>query len=804
MASVSCNGCHKQFSSKNQLFRHLKKTAKTCLTPEEYEEFSTHVLSVSREKIGVLYGYLPGTGVDGGRHAAWLVKQAIDRLSRGVNGTMPENGSSSWSADAAIDSKIIRSYGSVSRESESSVQDPHTGAITEVMCTTALPLFVDDNYDETNTGNTKAEEELKKKTRVWVGFVNEELKYMLSELVSTSPAPSSPCETDHEWSRGRIRVFGRVKITQKRFHAETDVTHRRMDYCFPADLMYGSKREGLSKTAVQPEVSSRQEYCDSLPSFPPGNKPYSAGESRLPHSQFPLNNNRPSEKTLSYLYEMKKVMKKFTTQIEDFDSNDTGAVIEKEFSDAKRKKKKQKASKNMASSTTNAKDESPSDRTPLSSKRLLKRKRFHNFCPHILAHDFLSYRRVDRIFHRATIRLDDSVDIMIRDRPFVVFSLTGDLFLQEQCRRVIGLLIAIFRGLIDDDIIDCVFDEEFTSLVPAPPAPRIGLLSGEATYATWEGKMKTILNARRTDRYSKGWNDEEVVNDVEDWETSVLKNVASRWYCDGVAEDGRLNTETQWLEKVLKPWARQAWVSLTEYRLWKASKGTTSTLDISLLPSLKSISPVVSPLFEKVLHYLRQADKSGLWPTTTPNRQLVMLSTSNEGSQAKALSVSHMAAKKNKDSRSSAYSFKEGGGGASGSFSVGAMPGDQCSQPKGNLLFPELVKAAFELEVALCPDREPSSTIAINRNAQFRPHTDSGAGAGQSTSLIVGLGDYTGGELVVEGAKKDIRFKGIEFNGWKERHWTLPFQGERYSLVWFTPVGCEGVRGIDLTFGISA
>ena len=82
--------------------------------------------------------------------------------------------------------------------------------------------------------------------------------------------------------------------------------------------------------------------------------------------------------------------------------------------------------------------------------------------------------------------------------------------------------------------------------------------------------------------------------------------------------------------------------------------------------------------------------------------------------------------------------------------------------------------------------------------AQFRPHTDNGAGAGQSTSLIVGLGNYAGGELMVEGVKKNIRYNPIEFNGWKERHWTLPFHGERYSLVWFTPKGCEGKRGIDL------
>mmetsp|Transcript_11786 Transcript_11786/g.18148 ORF Transcript_11786/g.18148 Transcript_11786/m.18148 type:complete len:108 (+) Transcript_11786:762-1085(+) len=100
------------------------------------------------------------------------------------------------------------------------------------------------------------------------------------------------------------------------------------------------------------------------------------------------------------------------------------------------------------------------------------------------------------------------------------------------------------------------------------------------------------------------------------------------------------------------------------------------------------------------------------------------------------------------------------------------------------------------------PTREPSSTIAINRNAQFRPHTDSGAGSGQSTSLIVGLGDYIGGDLVVEGVRKDIRYQAIEFNGWTQRHWTMPFQGERCSLVWFTPRGFEGVRGIDLFLNV--
>ena len=100
MASViTCTGCNKQFDSKNQLFRHLNQSAKTCLSPEEYRDFLTHVVSTKREKIAVLYGYLPGTdyrfidaedslkdvtlfGIEGGQHAAWMVTQAIDIVSR--------------------------------------------------------------------------------------------------------------------------------------------------------------------------------------------------------------------------------------------------------------------------------------------------------------------------------------------------------------------------------------------------------------------------------------------------------------------------------------------------------------------------------------------------------------------------------------------------------------------------------------------------------------------------------------------------------------------------------------------------
>ena len=53
--------------------------------------------------------------------------------------------------------------------------------------------------------------------------------------------------------------------------------------------------------------------------------------------------------------------------------------------------------------------------------------------------------------------------------------------------------------------------------------------------------------------------------------------------------------------------------------------------------------------------------------------------------------------------------------------------------------------------------------------------------------MIVGLGNYQGGEIIVEGEKYAIRYKPIEFDGWKLRHWTNSYFGERFSLVFFTP-----------------
>lgn len=74
------------------------------------------------------------------------------------------------------------------------------------------------------------------------------------------------------------------------------------------------------------------------------------------------------------------------------------------------------------------------------------------------------------------------------------------------------------------------------------------------------------------------------------------------------------------------------------------------------------------------------------------------------------------------------------------------------------------------------------TTITINKNLQTKPHTDS---HNVGKSWIIGLGDYQGGELVIDGVEHDIKEKWLQFDGTIE-HYTKPFIGTRYSLVFFT------------------
>lgn len=793
---TECHGCGEPFPSRNAVFRHLRETNGACLcNDKDYQAFVEYVQTHNLKKTVVLYGYIPSNVVKVKCSEEDTVAEKNDAPPRIRNGDDAAK-ILLQAMNCSNTSKVNRSFGCNVRGTDILAQDEGTGAVCEVLACRLPQLTIP--LDE------------------WMHTVQHKLDCTLRKS---------------DGGTG-IRIFGRLDMPQAKFNAEMDVSHVRMEYLLPADFIFTGNGDDTTQ--------ERRNFFESLPDF-------CAQDEASSHE-------RPSAESRKFLFKLKKLMQRFTTPVVDLDQSDPSAVMEKESHVQKRKRlrkkkkstnskhdeKKQEEQKNENGDKKNANgdddqdetngidsyknnekintndqkngtdessekkisnDKITSEKSKTTSKkktgsRVLRRRRFHNFTPRVMAHEFLAHRRLDRFYHRATMRFDD------KDRPFLALSLTGDLFLQGQALRVIGLWLALARDLIDVDIVDCVFDEEYPHLIPTPPVPSFALYAGEALYATWEGKAKLVLTPRKTDWLENGWNNMETITAVAEFQAQMHEIIAKAWMEEGVDPDGRLVAEREWTEQVLEPWAERAREQLKDYRSWKASQAvvTDAAPPEAVLPPLSSVDAAVPELFEKVLYHLREADASGLWPSTTPKRQLVMVSTSTSDCvEDTSLSAAHMRAKTNSwQERSSAYEFTEGQGGASGSFSVGAFPGEIHNQPKANALFPELMKHAFELEIALCPNRIPSSTIAINRNAQFRPHTDSGAGAGQSTSLIVGLGTYVGGELVVEGEKKDIRYKGLEFNGWTQRHWTMPFQGERYSLVWFTPKGCEGVRGVDL------
>ena len=78
------------------------------------------------------------------------------------------------------------------------------------------------------------------------------------------------------------------------------------------------------------------------------------------------------------------------------------------------------------------------------------------------------------------------------------------------------------------------------------------------------------------------------------------------------------------------------------------------------------------------------------------------------------------------------------------------------------------------------------SNIQINKNYPIPPHFDK---QNIGESVLCAFGDYTGGNTRIDLGKTilsiDARYKPYKFNGSKFKHWVEPFEGNRYSLVYF-------------------
>lgn len=114
----------------------------------------------------------------------------------------------------------------------------------------------------------------------------------------------------------------------------------------------------------------------------------------------------------------------------------------------------------------------------------------------------------------------------------------------------------------------------------------------------------------------------------------------------------------------------------------------------------------------------------------------------------------------------------------------------QVNQPfskfKGHSKFteqhPDLWAAIRELAHFLDPHHRYTS-VTINHNVQCKPHKDT---RNDGTTMIIGLGDYQGGELCIDDKEIDINHKPYYFNGWLHTHYNKPHTGDRWSLMFYS------------------
>ena len=100
---------------------------------------------------------------------------------------------------------------------------------------------------------------------------------------------------------------------------------------------------------------------------------------------------------------------------------------------------------------------------------------------------------------------------------------------------------------------------------------------------------------------------------------------------------------------------------------------------------------------------------------------------------------------------------------------------------RNNKRYPRHYEEALKLGELIASDI-PWTTIMINDNYQSLPHYDKG---NDGESWVVGFGDYEGGELNVENTKIDIKYKPYKMFAGEKQHWTEPWTGNRYSIVFF-------------------
>lgn len=268
-------------------------------------------------------------------------------------------------------------------------------------------------------------------------------------------------------------------------------------------------------------------------------------------------------------------------------------------------------------------------------KRLLKRfggkQSMHNYTTGgITSDDAVARRNIGRFYHKRLLLIDD--------REWVIFSVSGDSFLRGQVRKMMGIAVAVMRGWLPVDY--AVESLEPTVIADIPSLPGGASYLSECKYDKWEAKFGMRIDPRRVEGAD--------MCRMDHW----LGVVQAR---------SRLMWTHSAHDTFMEEFKKQCEMCLQRREIEKTL--SNRILNISDIKPMENIhqgseSESIGKAYEKVLCLLRAACASGLWPLSSQGRQKVI----------------------------EASSLVENGG-EGGSFSIGVLPA-HLAQPRGNELFP--------------------------------------------------------------------------------------------------------------------
>lgn len=400
-----------------------------------------------------------------------------------------------------------------------------------------------------------------------------------------------------------------------------------------------------------------------------------------------------------------------------------------------------------------------------------ERKPMHNFCDQSIPMVNPSNEHVWTSIDKARLSgfiIDYSVND--DDNAYIILDFKSDGFLKEQCRRMVATIVAVVRRWLPDDYFDFATDSNYSIETPSAPLHLLYLHSvryhflelaiGSNTFEESKSHAKYLSRLQQRSFLHRRKEHQEEAIWLDDLKSEISIRILAR-----------LNEIRSTREDQLKQFGQES------NRIIDSAK---QCQNINASVPLKSTPQI----YAKALLLLQKICKQELWPMTHHSKSIVMKSPFiHDLPKAKTVG------KKLHGTHYCGHLLQ------SGSFTLCNPKLSGKSILPMNQHFPELAQAVFELEKYITTDNEflASSHCTLCRNVEMTPQFLKGEG-NRDTCKIVGLGDYHGGEFVVGGEMYDVRYEPLKFNFW-QIHYDKPFNGEKFSLIWYTPKFRDKVGG---------